>query len=175
MGQSRVCEKRPSVSFLPPAQPLVLFERFINRSKLQQPVPSDNGSTKVCRAPFVRIRSASSPAIPVPKDSPLRLKFDRDELEIELSSHYFESRTETMLARLRCSASSIEMDANNWKSTSCFDCDDGSRRDYEELDESGKNTNKIDSKGSASVKRGDEGGDIFALEYSDLLETRRPY
>lgn len=195
MGRSRVCGKRPCVPFLPPPQPPLIFEsslqstrdefeRFITQTQPQQPnssatftseirslpatpaMPLNFRSTTTLQFTTVRARSTSSPAIPVPNDSLLSQKLDRDELESELSSHYFESRTEAMLEKLRCSASSIDMDRNHWDSTSFFDCD-GIHQGVGQF-EPGAAVNTLDE--SAPDERCDDGDEIFALEISDEQE-----
>ena len=80
-----------------------------------------------------------------------------------------------MLEKLRCSASSIDLNAKSWDTTSFFDCDDGNSQECQERDQSELDAAINESEESPTTKRGDDGDEIFALEFSDELEIRRPF
>jgi len=194
-GSEMVCGKRPSEPFLfsPPIihrinssrRPPVEVARSHRTPKAQPQRPnlapiltsktrsSDKPSEVDARVtkgrPTNRPRTSTSPAIPVPTGSPLCQRLDRDELESELSSHYFESRTEAMLGKLRGSASSID-EINNWDSVPFVDIDESRRRAHHGtgLKDSGAASNT--SQDCTAIKCGDDEDDIFALEEDEFVE-----
>jgi hypothetical protein len=194
MGRGMVGGKRPAVPFLPSPPPTHPFEPSLRPPAVDlqrcitqgQPlrsvlVPtlasatmsfpassmlsSEDASTLLRRRPAARSSATSSPAIPVPIESPLCLSLDRDGLESELSS-YYESRTEAMLDKLRHSATSSDA-AHSWGSSFGGGNDDGRRSpchcaDLGALDESAAN----------GCDDEDDGEDIFALEFADESESK---
>jgi hypothetical protein len=188
--------KRPSVPFLPSpplANPFELSlrppanepQRYMLQGQPLRPVfvpiyasasmsfpasstlSSEDASTLLRRRPAARLGATSSPAISVPIGSPLCLALDRDDLETELSSHYFESRTEAMLGKLRHSATSSDA-AHSWGSSFGGGDDDGRRSPCHGADLSA--LKEIAANGCDDE---DGGEDLFALEFSDDSESKR--